>query len=240
MTGKPLLLLLIASAALLLAACASTSPPTPAPTPIPTPELAQGEPSQPASTAQLRTFVIDPAASEVRYEVDEEFFSEAVSRLGKKLGFFRAVGRTNAIEGQLVVLDDSPPQVKSGEFSVDISTLKSDDSRRDRKIREDFLESARYPIATFRITSVEGLPQQYVEGEKVRFQMTGDMTIREITIPVTWNVEAAYKEGALTGEAQTLIYMKNFGFMPPEIPGFMTVTDGVTLVVRFKAVEQSP
>ena len=137
-----------------------------------------------------------------------------------------------------MLIDEGPPiQVVSGEFRVDISTLQSDDSRRDRKIRQEFLESARYPIAEFRITSVEGLPQTYNEGETVQFKMMGDMTIREITIPVTWDVTAAYKNGAISGEARTLIYMKNFGFMPPEIPGFMKVTDGVTLVVQFRAVE---
>lgn len=225
-------------ALLLLAACGSNKQAEPAPptsTPAPAQDTAASQ--APASDGSTRLFVIDPDASAVRYEVDEEFFGNAVTRLGKKLGFFHAVGRTSAIQGQLEVDPGPPPQVVAGQFTVDISTLESDDDRRDKKIREEFLESARFPLATFTITQVEGLPAQVQEGETVSFQMTGDMTIREVTKPVTWEVQATLQDGVLSGEARTLIFMKDFGFAAPDIAGWMKVTDGVTLVVEFTARE---
>ncbi len=227
---------------LLLAACGSKESTGPAPA-TSVPASAQDTSQDtvaakaPAGDGSTRLFVIDPAASEVRYEVDEEFFGNAVTRLGKKLGFFHAVGRTSAIQGQLEVAPGPPPQVVAGQFTVDISTLQSDDDRRDKKIREEFLESARFPLATFTVTQVEGLPAEYQEGETVSFQMTGDLTIREVTKPVTWEVQATLQDGVLSGEAQTLIFMKDFGFAPPDIAGWMKVTDGVTLVVDFTARE---
>ncbi len=128
-------------ALLLLAACGSTKQSEPAPpanTPTPAPAQAEPAAQSPSADGATRIFVIDPSASQVRYEVDEEFFGNAVTRLGKKLGFFHAVGRTSAIQGQLEVADGSPPQVVAGQFTVDISTLESDDSRRDKKIREEW------------------------------------------------------------------------------------------------------
>jgi hypothetical protein len=41
----------------------------------------------------------------------------------------------------------------------------------------------------------------------------------------------------LSGSASTFLYMRDFGFEPPDIAGILRVTDGVTVTVNFTAQE---
>lgn len=166
------------------------------------PSAATAAPPQGASSAGVRTFQIVPEESEASYTVQEEFFSGAVQRFGKQLGLATTVGRTNAIEGQVTLnLDEKTPNPVSGKFVVDISTLKSDESIRDRVIRERFLQSQSYPQATFVVTGADGLPDNYQAGQEAMFKLLGDMTIREVTRPVTFDVAATLDGNTLAGSS---------------------------------------
>lgn len=79
------------------------------------------------------------------------------------------------------------------------------------------------------------MPADASMGEEVGFQVRGDLTIREITQPVTWDMTAAIDGDTLSGTATTLIYMRDFGFEPPDIAGMLRVSDGVTVTVVFVA-----
>ncbi len=79
-------------------------------------------------------------------------------------------------------------QVQSGQFQVDISTLKSDDSRHDNRIRQRWLESSRYPTATFVPTGIQNFPTDAAEGKPFNFKLAGNMTIHQVTKPVAFDV----------------------------------------------------
>ena len=209
------------------------SPTEPAPTSAPTsaPTLAPGEPSptpeptRPAPTGTV-TFAIDPARSSVSYSVDETFINDN-NRLGT------AVGRTSQIQGQLNLNFDAPAQSEFGEFTVDLSTLRSDSRRRDEAIQRQWLESATYPLATFVVRGVENFPADPQEGQTLQFQLAGDLTVRTGTQAVTWDVTATLANDVLSGQATARILMADFGIEPPSIAGILSVTDGVTLRLDF-------
>ena len=180
------------------------------------------------SAGSAATFVIDPAASSVSYSVEEEFFNREVQ-------FVTAVGTTSEIEGSLVLELGETPAVAGGEITVDISTLQSDSNRRDNAIRSDWLESSTYPVATFVPKSLTGLSGPYTEGSEVSFQLVGDLTVREMTNEVTFDVTATLANGVLSGTATTLIMMADYGFEPPNIANILIVTDGVTLTINLVA-----
>jgi polyisoprenoid-binding protein YceI len=239
-------MLLLLPLALLLAACAGAQtepapsptlepPPTAAPTEAPAAEAPQEE--APAAGGEARTFAIDPAASQASYTVDEEFFSGAVERLGKTLGFFTAIGVTDQVEGELSLIFDPSPLLSRGEFRVDISALTSDDQRRDNRIREQHLESLRFPITTFKPTAIENFPGDYTEGQPVTFDVSGEMTIRNVTQPMTFAVTATLDGSTLSGTATGTLLMTDYGFDPPEIPNFMTAENEVLVTIDFTAVE---
>ncbi len=256
---SPRVLLIVSAAVLLLAACAPAAAPASAPAatqpaaatqapatsaPAATPKAVSTEapaatsaPAANNTSGAARTFRIVSEASQASYEVQEEFLAGAVGQLGKKLGLFNPVGSTNAVSGEFAVVPGTPPQLQAGQFTVDISTLKSDDTRRDNQIRRRWLESSKFPNATFKATSIDAFPAGFAEGQPVNFKLAGDMTIRDTTKPLTFDVKATLQGDTLSGTAQTNFGMTDFGFNPPEMGGLLKVSNPVTVTVTFQAKE---
>jgi polyisoprenoid-binding protein YceI len=206
-----------------------TEEPTEAPAPAET-VVAAMESEAPAESAEgLRTFQIVPEQSEASYQVQEEFFNRPVN-------FFNPIGRTNAIEGEFQLnITGNQVQLADNKFAVDLRTLTTDEARRDERIRNEWLESNTYPWAEFKATAIENFPANAVEGQEVPFKIVGDMTIREITKPQTFDVTARLDGNTFTGTATTYLLMQDYGFEPPSILGMLQVTDGVTVTVNFVA-----
>ena len=86
-------------------------------------------------------------------------------------------GRFPVVGGQLVVNDDA--SLSSVEATIDVSAVESGDPNRDEHLRSaDFFDTENHRYATFRSTSVE----DHGDGE---FTLQGDLTIRDVTRPVS-------------------------------------------------------
>lgn len=213
------------------AAAAPTAAPAPAaPAPAKPAEPAashgQAAPTTPATAPQ--TFRILPEQSEVRYEVGEVFFRE-----GNR--FNVAIGITKVISGEVRVDRAQPRNSTIGPIVIDISAFQSDRARRDQFIRERWLESARFPKATFTPTRIDGLLERHVEGAKLALRVTGELTIREVTKPTTFAVTAQLQGDTLTATGTTTVRMTDFGFDPPEILGTLKAENEAKLVFTFVA-----
>ncbi len=182
--------------------------------------------SAPASGAQL--YNIDAAQSEVRYEVNETFFQ------GNRLA--TAIGRTKGVAGQIQVNFAEPAKSVIGEIVIDISQFQSDEGRRDNFIRNNGLESAKYPQATFKTTSIAGLPATVNVGDEVSFTISGDLTVKQTTKPVTWQVKLKVTDQGLSGTASTQIKMSDFGVGPIKL-AMLATEDDVKLTFDFVAVK---
>ena len=225
---------------LLLAAC--TPQPATEPTAQATQEMVATEPvttatlsstntadaNNPASQGDTITLTIVPEESSVSYEVAETFLNEN-NRLNV------AIGNTSTINGEIFANPADPTQSKLGAFSVDISAFKSDSNRRDSTIRSRFLESTKYPIATFVPRSITGLPQSYTPGQPYTFQVLGDLTVKQTTSAVTFDVTAQYDGDTLTGNAQTTILMSDFSVGPISIAGILNTENEVKINFDFVA-----
>jgi polyisoprenoid-binding protein YceI len=148
---------------LALAACGTTSQ-TPtaapaAPAAQPTAAPAAAAPAQGAAPiAGARTFRIVPDQTEASYEVQEQFLNRDLPNM--------AVGKTNTVEGEFQFSLDGKPTGQVTKFTVDLRTLTSDESRRDNRIRRQWLESEKYPTATFVSTEAQNLPASYSTGHE--------------------------------------------------------------------------
>jgi polyisoprenoid-binding protein YceI len=192
-------------------------------------EAATAAPAPSGAAGGTRTFTIVPEQTEASYEVQEKFLNRELPNM--------ALGKTNAVSGDLQVSLDGKPTGKITKITVDLRTLTSDSDRRDSRIRTQWLESEKYPFAEFTSTDVQGTPETYIEGQEVNFKLTGDMKIREVTKPVTFDVKGKLEGDTITGTATSKILMKDFGFDPPSIVGMLTVNDGVTVTINFTAKE---
>lgn len=173
-------------------------------------------------------FVIDPDESEISYEVGETFINQDNR-------FAVAIGRTTQIEGLINVDRENPYASTISPILVDISQLNSDNNRRDNALRDRFLLSSQYPIATFTPTDISGLPGNYSNGERVQLQVTGDLTVREVTRQVTFDVSVEIEGNDLQGDASTTILMSDFDVGPISIAGILNTEDEVILNFKFKA-----
>lgn len=183
----------------------------------------------PGSNATPRLFTLQTGASQATYAVHEELF-------GQEVGSRTTVGGTAQVEGTMVLtIDPSNGGIALGEnqITVNLESLSSNEERRDNRIRDEWLESSTYPIATFVATGIQGFPVGVQPGQEVTFQLVGDLTIRDVTRPTTFTTTAILNEDLITGTATTNILMRDFGFEPPSVMGVLSVTDGVTVTLIF-------
>lgn len=174
------------------------------------------------------TFNIIPGESSVTYEVGETFFND-------NNRFAVAVGKTTQLNGQIQVDQVNPQNSQISPIEIDVSQLQSDSSRRDGAIRDRFLESSRFPTARFVPTAIEGLPDSYSPGEELSFKVTGDLTVRETTRPVTFDVTARVDGDTLVGTATTTILMSEYGVGPITLAGILGTEDEVKITLAFVA-----
>jgi len=216
---------------LTLAACSNaTQTPVPPPTgaAVAAPEAIIPTAITPTTGDDIRAYGFLPDKTTASYEVGEVFINE-----GNKYNL--AIGRTGAVSGDIALNFTHPEQSTVGVITVDISTLTSDSRRRDDRIRNEWLESATYPLATFTGTEVKGLPSSYQPGTEITFELVGDLKVREMTRSTTFTVKAKLENEALSGEATTMILMTDFGFDPPDIAGILKAENEAKLVLKFVA-----
>jgi polyisoprenoid-binding protein YceI len=182
-----------------------------------------------APTGDGQVYHIDAAQSEVHYEVNETFLQ------GNRLN--TAIGRTKGVAGDILINLAEPAKSQIGDIVIDISQFTSDESRRDNFIRNNGLQSAKYPQATFKTTSITGLPAKVNVGDEIAFTISGDLTVKQATKPATWQVKLKLTDSGLSGEATTQIKMSDFGVGPLKLPILQT-EDDVKLVFDFVATPQ--
>jgi polyisoprenoid-binding protein YceI len=182
----------------------------------------------PAAAGSLTTYKIVTGQSKVTYEVGETF-------LNQNNRFNLAKGVTTQVTGEVYGDKSDPTKASIGKIEIDISQFASDSGQRDRYIRGNGLESSKYPKAIFVPTKIESLPASYTDGKSVSFKVTGDMTIKTTTKPVTWEVTTQLNGDTLTGTATTEILMSTFNVGPISILGMLNTEDKVKLTFEFVA-----
>jgi polyisoprenoid-binding protein YceI len=119
----------------------------------------------------------DFTSSFVGYRVQEELAG---------IGGSTAVGRTPNVTGTLTLEGTTLTAV---EVTADLTTLVSDDDRRDNQLRQQALETDTYPTATFALTEPVELPDGAADGEEVTVTAVGELTLhgvtRSVEIPIT-------------------------------------------------------
>jgi polyisoprenoid-binding protein YceI len=86
-------------------------------------------------------------------------------------------GQLGAVTGK-VALDDADVTKSSIEASIDVKGLNTREPKRDDHLRsKDFFDAEKFPTVTFKSTKIEKASD--------KLKVTGDLTIRGVTKPVT-------------------------------------------------------
>jgi polyisoprenoid-binding protein YceI len=105
-----------------------------------------------------------------------------------------AAGRTNDATGTLTI-DSST--ATAAEFTVNMASMTSDSNRRDGQFRTRIMTVEQYPTSTFVLTSPIDFGTVPAEGVTIRATATGDLTLRGVTNPVTFEVQARLENGRI-------------------------------------------
>jgi polyisoprenoid-binding protein YceI len=115
----------------------------------------------------------EPAAGV--YEIDKSH--SMVEFVSRHLMVTKIRGRFSEFSGAITV--GETPEESSVEVTIDAASIDSRDEKRDGHLRSpDFLDVENHPTIEFRSTDVEVIDDQ-------RLRVTGDLTIRDVTRPVT-------------------------------------------------------
>jgi polyisoprenoid-binding protein YceI len=136
-------------------------------------------------------------------------------------------------------IDPGNPAASSIEVTISVASLTTNNAQRDNDLRgSHFLELDKYPIATFRSTRMESRGQD-------QYSLTGDLTIKGITKPVTLQVQR-YGEinGPQTGHriaysAERGINRKDFGMEFDMLAdNRLVISHEIKIFVEVELVEQ--
>jgi polyisoprenoid-binding protein YceI len=226
--------LIVAILVISLTACAAPQAPAATATTVPT------QPASPAPTSTTEAMATEIPATEnptegVVYEVIPEK-SKANYRITEQLAGNDlpndAVGETTGISGSINLMPDGSIDKANSKITVDLSALKSDRSMRDNFVKRNVLQTDQYPQAVFVPTEIKGLPAPLPQSGSVTFQVVGDLTIRDVTKPVTWEVTGEIVNGEATGKATTNFKFSDFNLTQPKVPVVLSLEDNIILEVE--------
>jgi polyisoprenoid-binding protein YceI len=133
-----------------------------------------------------------------------------------------ATGRTTEVEGALTVAGSTVSDVR---VEADLSTLESDKTRRDERLRTDGLQTDTFPTATFTLTEPIELGQAPAKGKTIRADATGDLTLHGVTRNVTIPLEGRWDGEAIEVVGRLPIEFADYDITPPNVAGVVTVAD---------------
>lgn len=141
-----------------------------------------------------------------------------------------AVGRTDDVTGSMAVLvDGETVTVTSASFEADLTTLTSDNGRRDSRIKTSGLESSRFPTSTFVLAEPVIVEGDILGGVVLEATLVGDLTLHGQTRRVSIPVQARLTAGTIEVVGALTFPFADFGMTPPNIAGFVSVEDDATL-----------
>ena len=126
-------------------------------------------------------------------------------------------GRTEQVEAE-VTLDGGA--VTAATVTVDIASVRTDQAPRDLYFRSTALSADEFPSATFTLTE----PAPLTDGTSA-VELTGEMTIKGVTKPVTVDAEAAQSaDDAVQVVGSIPLTFADYGVEAPSL-GFVEVED---------------
>ncbi len=172
------------------------------------------------ASAAVETYKIDPTHSAVNYSL-RHMLSKFSSNFTKVTG--------------TIVVDRDNLEKSTVEATIDVAALTTDNQKRDEHIKSDaFFDVAKFPNAKFKSTSWKKT------GEST-FDVTGDLTIKDITKPVVLKVTLnGFGDGMGPGtilsgwDATTTIKKSDFGLAGPAMLA-KVLGDDVAISINIEA-----
>jgi polyisoprenoid-binding protein YceI len=171
------------------------------------------------------TYTIDPAHSRFGFVARHAMVTKVRGAFGDFTG--------------TLTIDGGDPTKSSGTLTIVAQSIDTGNAQRDGHLRSnDFFDMDNYPELTYASTSIEVV-------DETNFQVTGDLTIKGVTKPVTVDVEFTgaavdpFGNTRVGFEGTATINRKDWGvnWNAPLEAGGVLVSEKVTLVIDISAIK---
>ena len=142
--------------------------------------------------------------STVGYRVKEVLFGQSNT----------AVGRTSSVTGQFAA---SGTSINSGTFTVDMTSVTSDKSMRDRQFQGRIMETSTYPTATFELTKPIDLGSVPADGVTKTVSATGKLTLHGVTKTVTIPLTARRSANSIEVSGPAPDHLRRLEHLQPQL-----------------------
>ena len=174
-------------------------------------------PSSPGAATLTGTWSAT-SGSKAGYRVQEESLGQDET----------AVGRTPDVSGALAL---EGTVLRSARFSVPLATVVSDQSERNAKFNGSIMDVARYPTATFDLTSPVSIGQLPPPDKIVTTAARGDLTMHGVTHSLSLRISAKQAGTSIWVLANATVVFADWHLRNPSIGGFATTASQGTLQV---------
>lgn len=177
-----------------------------------------------SSTATAKEWSVDQSHSEVGFSV-------------KHMVISTVRGNFNEFDGS-IQFDGKDLSTGSATFTIQTASIDTDNEKRNAHLKsDDFFNVEEYPTITFTSKKV-------VVGEGGKFQLVGDMTIRDVTKEVTFDcmfngtIDDAWGNTRAGFIAETTINRQDFGVKWSKSldAGGLVVSDEVNIMLELELV----
>jgi polyisoprenoid-binding protein YceI len=163
----------------------------------------------------------DIPANALRYKIDSGTVSYIAIKKAFGSGESEVIGSTTDVRGQGWF--DPSENTAYLDAVVDVSTLKTDDPKRDISVQVLLPDKvARIVVSLDNTTQVNFT-------EFFETTVIGDLTIAGVTRPQEFRISGLISEGDFNISGNTSILLTDFDIKVPEVPGVMTVDDSLQI-----------
>lgn len=135
-----------------------------------------------------------------------------------------AVGRTSSVTGSMSVDGSS---ITAAAFTVDMTSVTSDESRRDGQFNGRIMQTATYPTAIFTLTKPIELASVPSDGATLTAEATGDLTLHGVTKTVTFEITGRYVGGTVQVVGSIPVIFADWGIPNPTFGPVQTEDHGL-------------
>jgi polyisoprenoid-binding protein YceI len=179
----------------------------------------QAQPSSeapsPSATAEVPsapdvdgTWTVAPGSS-AGYRVDEVLNGADVT----------VAGTTDQVTGSVVIAQGD---LAEGRVEVDVASITTDQPQRDAYFRDNVMDVATNPTATFAVTTPADLPE--LTGTPVTVPVAGELTLAGTTRPVQVDLSIVRTADGVDASGSVPVTFADYGIDPPSL-GFVRVED---------------
>jgi polyisoprenoid-binding protein YceI len=142
-----------------------------------------------------------------------------------------AVGRTSAVSGSITLeTSGSTTTLTAGQITVDTTSITSDKSQRDGRLRTEGLQTDTYPTATFKLTKAVVVPAAALAGTASDITLTGDLTLHGVTKSVDIPAKAQLVDGTIQVAGSISFPLSDYSIVAPNLGGIIvSIADNGTL-----------